>query len=293
MKKKWMALLLAGVICMGCLAGCAGGAMESTVPSDSTEGVGETTESTGQEEATEPAVKGALILATSADYPPFEFHVLDESGKDVIVGLDVALAKKIAEDMNLELQILDMSFENLMAAMQKGEADIVIAAIEQDGERDKVVDFSDPYYTDYPPMILVKKENAEQYKSLDDFSGKTVGAQNATTKAELVTEQMPGATLLGLSSVLDLVNNLVYDKCDAIVLDGAVAQQYAQSNENLVVLDAISLGEVQPYRVAVQKGDPKGLLASINQTIAAVLADGTMDAYVQEANEQSSQAQGE
>ena len=65
-----------------------------------------------------------------------------------------------------------MSFENLMIALGKGEVDCVIAAMEEDEERAKVADFSDPYYTDQPPMVLVKKENVDNYQTMEDFSGK-------------------------------------------------------------------------------------------------------------------------
>ena len=85
--------------------------------------------------------KGKLVLGTSADYPPFEFHMLDENGKDVIVGIDVSVAQKIAEDMGLELEIVDISFDNLLTAMDKGQCDIVIAAMEKDDERDAAADF--------------------------------------------------------------------------------------------------------------------------------------------------------
>ena len=170
-----------------------------------------------------------------------------------------------------------------MAALQKGDADIVIAAVEDTEERRVAADFSDPYYTDYPPMILVKAENAANYTSLEDFSGKSVGAQTGTTKADIVNEQMTGANLVALTTVTDLVNELVYDKCDAIVLDGAVAMQYAASNSDLVVSD-VSLGDAYPYCVAVQKGDPSGLLESINATIAAATGDGTMEGWIEQAN---------
>ena len=130
------------------------------------------------------APKGKLVLGTSADYPPFEFHMLDENGEDVIVGIDVSVAAKIAEDMGLELEIVDISFDNLLTAMDKGQCDIVIAAMELDAERDLVADFSEPYYTDLPPMILAKAANAAQFTSLESFAGLTVGAQTGTTKEE-------------------------------------------------------------------------------------------------------------
>ena len=233
--------------------------------------------------------KGKLILGTSADYPPFEFHMLNEKGEDVIVGIDVSVAQKIAEDMGLELEIVDIGFENLLTAMDKGQCDIVIAAMELDAERDLVADFSDPYYTDQPPMILVKKEAAAQFTSLESFNGLVVGAQTGTTKEDIVTNDLVGAELLSLTTVNDLVNNLVYDKCSAIVLDGAVALQYAESNEDLVVAE-VALGEALPYRVAVKEGDPKGLLESINKTIAQITKDGTMDQYIADAEANSDKA---
>ena len=86
------------------------------------------------------------------------------------------------------------------------------------------------------------------------------------------------------------MNNLVYDKCAALVLDGAVALQYAESNPDLVVCEAVSLGEAYPYRVAVKEGDPKGLLESINKTLAQITTDGTMDQYIAEAEANSASA---
>ena len=230
-----------------------------------------------------------LVFGTSADYPPFEFHILD-NGVDKIVGLDVALAYQIAEDMGKTLVISDMNFDNLLTLMAKGDCDFVIAAIEETPERLKQASCSDPYYLDIPPMILVKKENASLYKNLDDFNGKTVGAQAATTLADAITEEMPGATPLLMTSVVDLINSLVYDKCDAILLDGGAAQQYAASNPDLTIIEAVSLGDSLPYCVWVAKGDPKGLLPGINKTIKKVLEDGSMERFIKDADELSSSA---
>jgi len=252
--KKMIIFVLCAVMLLGMLAGCS---------TDST--------------------NGKLILATSADYPPFEFHMLDENGKDVIVGIDVSVAKKIAEDMGKELEIVDITFDNLLTAMDKGQCDIVIAAMEENAERDLVADFSDPYYTDYPPMVLVKADKAAEYTSLESFSGKSVGAQTATTKEDIVKNDMAGANLVSLQLVTDLVNQLVNDKLDAIVLDGAVALQYAESNADLVVAEC-DLGEAYPYCVAVAKGDPKGLLPGINEAIADMLANDKVTEFIAEAD---------
>ena len=230
-----------------------------------------------------------IILGTSADYPPFEFIVLDENGDREYAGIDIWVAETIAEDQGKELQVNNMDFDSLIAALQKGDIDFVLAAIEETPERLEGADFSDAYYTDYPAMILIKADKAEEYTSLDSFSGKSVGAQTGTTKADLVTNDMEGANLVGLTNVTELVNQLIYDKVDAIVLDGAVALQYAESNDDIVVA-SIELGEALPYRVAVQKGDPKGLLPAINTTIAKLLENGSIDTFVEEADALADQA---
>ena len=164
--------------------------------------------------------------------------------------------------------------------------------MEKDAERDAAADFSDPYYTDIPPKIVALKENAGNYASLADFSGKTVGAQTSTTKADIVTGEMTGANPLLLQSVNELVNSLVNAKCDAIVLDGAVADKYIASNDALAAVE-ISLGEAaEPYRVAVKEGDPDKLLDTINAAIKKAVDAGNITTWMEEADTLSSEAIG-
>ena len=241
--------------------------------------------------ATEAPAAGAassetLILGTSADYAPFEFMYPDENGSMTYGGIDVFAAEYIAETMGKTLTVENMSFDYLLASLQKGDYDIVMAAMEATDERKNAADFSDPYYTDYPAMILVKADKADQYKTLADFDGKSVAAQTATTKEDIVKEQMPGANLVSLQNVNDIVNQLVNDKIDAAVLDGGVALQYEKSNADLKVASASDeLGAAEPYCIAVQKGDPKGLLPAINAAIEKMNSENKMDEFVAKADE--------
>ena len=296
MTKKLLALGLTLTMALS-LAACGGNSGSSASGSSSNtdastsqaDASGSTGDSSTAAEVTtvEP---GKLILGTSADYPPFEFHILDENVDDQIVGLDVALGRQIAEDLGLEFDVVHMDFDNLFTLMNSNQCDMIIAALEYNEERGSNADYSDGYYSDIPPKILVKAGNEGNYSSLEDFDGVVVGAQMATTKADIVTNDMPGAVPSFMSSVVDLVNALVYDQVDALILDGAVADEYLASNSDLTTVDIDLSSYVEPYRVWVPKGDPGNLLPSINETIAKVLSDGTMDSFISEANEQSAQA---
>lgn len=224
-----------------------------------------------------------LVMGTSADYAPFEFMYPDADGNMVYGGIDVSVAQYVADYTGKELKVENMGFDYLLASLQKGEFDIVIAAMEASEERLNAADFSDPYYTDYPAMILIKADMADEYTSLDSFSGKAVAAQTATTKEDIVKNDMPGASLVSLQVVTDAVNQLVNDKVDAVVLDGSVAMQYADSNPDLVIAD-IELGEALPYCIAVAKGDPKGLLPGINEAIADMLKNNKVDEFIADAD---------
>ncbi len=227
----------------------------------------------------------ALVFGTSADYAPFEFMYADENGDMQYAGIDVSTAQYIADEMGKELKVENMAFEYLLTSLAKGDYDMVMAAMEATPKRLESADFSDPYYTDMPPMILVKADSADQYQTLADFAGKSVGAQAATTKEDIVKDSMEGASLVSLSLVTDLVNELAYGKVDAIVLDGAVAQEYAESNSDLVIAAASDeLGTAEPYCVAVAKGDPKGLLPAINAAIAKMQAENKMEAFIADAD---------
>ena len=224
-----------------------------------------------------------LVMGTSADYAPFEFMYPDADGNMVYGGIDVSVAQYVADYTGKELKVENMGFDYLLASLQKGDFDIVIAAMEATEERQNAADFSDPYYTDYPAMILIKADKADEYTSLDSFSGKAVAAQTATTKEDIVKTDMPGANLVSLQVVTDAVNQLANDKVDAVVLDGSVAMQYADSNPDLVIAD-IDLGEAYPYCIAVAKGDPKGLLPGINEAIADMLKNNKVDEFIADAD---------
>lgn len=172
--------------------------------------------------------KMVLVMGTSPDYPPYEFY--SDSAMTQFAGIDVEVAKYIAESMGMELQIEAMNFDNLVTSLSNGDFDMVLAACEYTDERALACDFSDPYYTDLPPVILVKESDADKYKTLDDINKASViiGAQKNTTKAMAAADMFPDAAngMVLESLVPTLVTELKSGKIDLLVLDGNVGQSY-------------------------------------------------------------------
>ena len=237
----------------------------------------------GGEQAKEDEMT-TLVLGTSADYAPFEFMYPDENGDMQYGGIDIYVSQYIADYMGLELQVENMSFNNLLTSLGKGQFDMVLADIEATDERKEAADFSDPYLTELAPQFLVKAENADQFKSYSDFEGKTIGAQTATTKYNIISE-IPDVSPVALQNVLDLIKEVSYGKVDAILVDGSVAQQYQASNDDLVSLSFDELGTSADVCVAVAKGDPKGLLPKINEAIAKMNEENKIEEFKKTAND--------
>ena len=207
--KKMIAMLLALVMALS-LAACGEKANDGSTDNDT--------------------AKTELVLGTSADYAPFEFMYPDDSGEMVYGGIDVSVAKYIADEMGLTLQVENMGFDYLLPSLDKGDFDIVLAAMEATPERLENADFSDPYYTDLPPVILVKTANLDKYKTLDDINkaGVIIGAQKNTTKANAAADMFPEAAngMVLEALVPTLITELKNGTIDLLVLDGNVGMSY-------------------------------------------------------------------
>ena len=110
------------------------------------------------------------------DYPPYEFHKLID-GKDEIVGFDIEIAKQVAADLGVKLEIVDMKFEGLLPALVTNDIDFIVAGMVADEERAKTVDFSVPYYAAEQRMV-VRLADKDKYKDPEALVGLKVGAQN-------------------------------------------------------------------------------------------------------------------
>ena len=231
--------------------------------------------------------KGKVVVGLSADYAPYEFHII-ENGQDKIVGFDVNLAEEIAKDLGVELEIKEMEFDSLITALPAGKVDLVISGMNPTEKRAETVDFSEIYYTSQHG-ILVRAEDADKCKNFEDLNGKKVGAQLGSTQAELAGELIKDADLQLLSNVNNLIIELKTGKVDAIVMELPVAQLAVQNNPELAVGEEVYEEESGGNAVAIKKGN-EDLVEEVNKVIEKLTSDGTMDKFIQEAIELSSQA---
>ena len=222
-----------------------------------------------------------LVLGTSADFAPYEFHKMVD-GKDTILGFDVALAKKIAQEMDKELVIKDMDFNSLLNELDNGSVDFVAAGLSPDAERKKQVDFSDPYYSG-EQCCIIRKEDAEKYTSLKSFEGQQIAAQTGSIQEGIAKEQFAGSVLVSLPKLPDEIMSLSSGKVEGVIVEVAVAEGFIAQNPDLMIADFEVPYDATGSCIAVKKGNTE-LLKHINSVIADVTASGEMDEMVNQAN---------
>ncbi|MGZ9584202.1 transporter substrate-binding domain-containing protein [Paenibacillus marinisediminis] len=221
-----------------------------------------------------------LVLATSADYPPFEFIKM-EDGKEKIVGYDIMIAEEIAKDLGVELVVDNMGFDASLEAIRVGKADMMMAGMDRKPEREKVMGFSDTYYQ-AEAGVLVRAEDADKYKSPEDMKGLKLGIQKGSTFVD-VAAQVPDSQQELLVKVNDLVLALETGRVDAVLLDKPVAGAYAKNNSKVVVAP-VALNAASEGYVAGFTKDSVKLKEAANKTIKRLKDEGKLDEFFTEAN---------
>lgn len=244
---------------------------------------GQTASAKGETNLDKIKKSGKLIVGTSADYPPYEFHK-QVNGKDEIVGFDIEIANQLAKDLGVQLEVKDITFNGLLESLKAGKIDMIIAGMNPTPERAKEVDFSKIYYTS-TQAVLIRTEDKDKYKALSDLSGKKVGAQMTTTQEQIAKSQIKGADVKSLGKVTDLILELKNKKVDALVVESTVAQSYADKNSDLTVSSAHFSMETSQKgsAIAVKKNSPE-LVKELNKSIDKLIKDKSIDKFVIKAN---------
>ncbi|MCR8641327.1 transporter substrate-binding domain-containing protein [Paenibacillus sp. N1-5-1-14] len=228
--------------------------------------------------------KEKLVLGTSADYPPYEFHK-SINGKDTIIGFDISIAEEVAKDMGKTLEIKDMKFDGLLAALQAGTVDMVLAGFSPTEERKQNVDFSNIYYT-ASQVVVVRTEDKDKYNSLADLKGKKIGVQKGSIQERLAGEQIENADLKPLGKISDITLQLTSKKVDAIILELPLAKFYTERQKEMSLANVELKVEEAGSAIAIKKGN-QTFVDQVNKTLDRLIKEGKIDQFVTEANKQA------
>jgi len=224
---------------------------------------------------------GKMVVGTSADYPPFEY--VDENGE--FAGFDIELIQEIGRRMDLEVEIQDMPFDSLLAAVQEGKIDLSISAFNYDEERDQSVDFTEPYYI-AEDAILVAEEFAGTIDAPEQLADYVVGTQTGTTQDGWVTENLVDAGLMDEANLFryERIDQAALDlqagRIDAILMESVVARTLA---EDMGGLKVVFEGQVSsgPVNIVIPEGDAE-LQEALNEVIAELQEEGFIDELIVE-----------
>lgn len=277
---KKLSVLVAVLMTIAMLAGCTSAAPTAaltTAPTDTPTAIDAAT--TAPEATVAPTAaasnsvdaikaRGELIVATNAEFPPFEYMEGDK-----FVGMDMEMAQAIADKLGVKLKIDNMAFDSVVASVQTGKADLGIAGLDASDERKLIVDFSDSYFSS-TVVMLVAKDNAT-IKTGDDLVGKKLGVQLGTTADTMVASSIKDAEVVRMNKDADSVQDLINGKLDAALLDISPAKVFAEQNADKIKLIEASLSGA-PYAVAANKGNAE-LIAVVNSVIKELKDSGKYD----------------
>ena len=281
MKKK---LLMAAAFAMACTMAFTGCSSSSSSSSDA------------KTEETEAADDNVLTVAMECGYAPYNWTQPDDSNgavqikdsPDYAYGYDVMMAKKIADALGMELEIVKLDWDSLVPAVQSGTVDCVIAGQSITSERLEMVDFTEPYY--YASIITLTKSDSKyaDAKSVADLAGATCTSQQNTVWYDVCLPQIPDANILpAQESAPAMLVALDADKCDIVVTDQPTGLAATVAYPEFTMLDFSGTdGEFQVsdeeinIGISLQKGNTE-----LKDKINGVLATMTEDDYVEMMNE--------
>lgn len=212
---------------------------------------------------------GTLTVCADVPFPPFAF---EEGGE--YTGFDMELTEEIAKGMGLEHQVKDIGFEGLQsgAALSADTCDIGAAAMTITEEREKNIDFSDPYYDSLQSLLVPSDAKA---KKLDDMGGKTIAVKQGTTGETYAQENAPENTnIRAYPSNTELYPALKSGAVDAVMMDLPSNIQH-QEDGKFVVSEKFDTGE--QYGMPVQEEGSEAILKAVNKQLAELKENGTYD----------------
>jgi polar amino acid transport system substrate-binding protein len=217
---------------------------------------------------------GGKVLKVGSDttYPPME--TVDEATGQ-IVGFDVDVMHAICERINCKAEFVTTAWDGIFAALQQSQFDMVVSGVSITEERDKEMDFSDPYIVVSQAILL---RVADKALTIEDFKkGRKLGAQTATTNAQLGEELVGRENLNLYDTFAAAVAALKNGDVDGVIIDGTSAVAYEQEFAGELIVGITGL-QSDPLGLVFREGDP--LRDAFNEGLKAIKDDGTLDKLV-------------
>ncbi|MBQ6471541.1 MAG: basic amino acid ABC transporter substrate-binding protein [Victivallales bacterium] len=227
----------------------------------------------GQENAEKPAkpetaAKNQLVMATNAEFPPYEY--IDADGK--FAGMDIDIMNAVCRELGCTLKVENMKFDSVIPSVNAGKADIGVAGMSVTEDRKKNVDFTQTYAT--ACQVIIVQANSP-IKDADGLVGRKVGVQQGTTGDTLACD-IKDVKLQRFTKGAEAVLALIQNKIDAVIIDNQPAKKFVQANEGKVIVLEKPLSD-EAYAMAVKKGNTK-LLDKVNAALDALKKSGELDA---------------
>ena len=230
---------------------------------------------------------GELHITLSPDFAPMEFIDSSKDGQEQYVGLDVFLAKYIADYIGVKLVIEPMSFDACQTAVYTASVPMSVSGYVWTEERAESYEISDYYYdgdNKIEPVILIRTADAEKYTSSEDFNGVDIGAQNASLQMQLVTSQLPDANPVAVGDVGTGVLELQNGSIEALAVAKGNAEIIMDANPDLVLCpwEFTITEETEAFVILITKGET-ALLNVVNEALAKAYSEGMYSAWHDEA----------
>jgi putative lysine transport system substrate-binding protein len=240
--------------------------------------------------------KKVLKVGMECAYAPFNWIQTNADNGAVKVsnadgqyayGYDIIMAKKIAESIGYELQIVKTEWDGLAPGVSSGKLDAVIAGMSITADRKKTVDFSDVYYNASIVALVKKDGKYATAKSVADLKGATCTSQQNTVWYKML-DQIPSAKIQpALADVPAMIVALSSGKTEVLATDKPTAMAAVYSNSNLVMLNFDASGafkasdEDVQMGIAIKKGNTE-LKDKINKALAGI-SEKDREAMMQDA----------
>ena len=230
--------------------------------------------------------RGYIEVATEPYFAPYEFIDPNKTGDDRFVGMDMEIAKVIAEKLGVELRIIPLDFSPLLAAIADGKYDIAISAIAYNPTRAEAMNLSNVYLaSDTGYGFLCRTEDKDKYTSIDSVKDAVIITQSGSVQEALYKSDVKECKEFKLvTNMTDGYLAVAEGKADVCICSIASADLYAEANGGLTTtsfrfdIDPNMNGEV----IAAPPEGTDTLIAEINKIVADLNAEGKIEAWFDE-----------